>query len=426
MKAIVDCNSFYCSCERLFKPHLDQKPVVVLSNNDGCIISRTDEAKALGVGMTGPYFKAKNIIEQNGVTVFSSNYNLYGDLSWRVMKTLKEMIGDENVEVYSVDEAFLNLEQFSNSNLDLLALNIRTTVEQWTGIKVSVGVAPTKTLAKLANYMAKKNKSATNCVTVLDTKQKIIQALKITEVKNLWGVGRQYADKLKGYNIHTAWDLYNMSEEWVHSYLGGVVGVRLIKELHGETAIFMEKELVNKKMIATTRMFGTPVTELNDIKEAVATYTSRAAEKLRRQQSAANVINVFVVPKEESKAPHFRHGPTIGTHTILPTPTVITQDLIKPALRMAERIYEKGRSYKKAGVILSGLVPDTSIQANLFEPPAKNMGRFLMEMMDNINFSMRDDMVKCASSGTKRNWKMRQDFHSPRYTTRWEELYEVH
>jgi len=426
MKAIVDCNSFYCSCERLFKPQLDQKPVVVLSNNDGCIISRSDEARALGVGMAGPYFKAKNIIEQNGVTVFSSNYNLYGDLSWRVMKTLKEMVGDENVEVYSVDEAFLNLEQFTSSNLDHLALNIRNIVELWTGIKVSVGVAPTKTLAKLANYMAKKNKSATNCVTVLDTKQKIIQALKITDVENLWGVGRQYADKLKNYNIYTAWDLYNMPEEWAHRYLGGVVGTRLIRELHGETAIFMEKELVNKKMIATTRMFGTPVTELNDIKEAVATYTSRAAEKLRRQQSAASVINVFVVPKEESKLPHFRHGPTIGTHTILPTPTVITQDLIKPALKMAERIYEKGRSYKKAGVILSGLVPDTSIQANLFEPPVKNMGRFLMEMMDNINFSMRDDMVKFASSGTKRNWKMRQDFHSPRYTTRWEELYEVH
>ena len=207
MKAIVDCNSFYCSCERLFKPHLDQKPVVVLSNNDGCIISRSDEAKALGVGMAGPYFKAKDIIEKNGVAVFSSNYNLYGDLSRRVMTTLKEMAGDANVEVYSVDEAFLNLEAFANSDLDLLALNIRTTVEQWTGIKVSVGVGPTKTLAKLANHLAKENKAATHCVTVLDTQKKIVQALKITDVKDLWGVGRQYADRLKSYNINTAWDL---------------------------------------------------------------------------------------------------------------------------------------------------------------------------------------------------------------------------
>jgi DNA polymerase V len=425
MKAIVDCNSFYCSCERLFKPHLDHKPVVVLSNNDGCIISRTDEAKALGVGMAGPYFKEKHVIVQNNVSVFSSNYNLYGDLSWRVMKTLKEMVGENNVEVYSVDEAFLNLDQFVNTNLDQLAIDIRQTVEQWTGIKVSVGIAATKTLAKMANNMAKKNKTVTNCVMVLDTDEKIIGALKHFKVESLWGVGRQYAEKLRQVNINTAWDLYNMSEEWVRGYLGGVTGVRLIKELHGEKAILMEKELVNKKMIATTRMFGTPVTNLNDIKEAIATYTSRAAEKLRRQQSAASIINVFVVPKEEAKSTNFRHGPTIGTHTILSTPTVLTQDLIKPALKMAERIYEEGRSYKKAGVILSGLVPDTSIQANLFEPPAKNIGRFLMEMMDNINFSMRDDVVKFASSGTNRNWKMRQEFHSPRYTTRWEELYEV-
>ena len=426
MKAIVDCNSFYCSCERLFKPQLDYKPVVVLSNNDGCIISRTDEAKALGVGMAGPYFKAKDIIEQNSVSVFSSNYNLYGDLSRRVMQTLKEMIGENNVEVYSVDEAFLSLGEFANSNSDQLAMDIRKTVEQWTGIKVSVGVAPTKTLAKLANYLAKKDKAITDCITVLDTQQKIIEALKITDVKELWGVGRQYADKLKSFGICTAWDLYNLSEEWVRSYLGGVVGVRLIKELHGEESIIMEKELVNKKMITTTRMFGAPVASLNDIKEAVATYTSRAAEKLRRQQSAASVINVFVVPKEPSQTGRFRHGPSIGSHIILSTPSALTQDLIKPALQIAERIYEQGRSYKKAGVILSGLVPDNAIQANLFEPPSKNLGRYLMEMMDNINFSMRNDVVKFASSGTKRNWKMRQEFHSPRYTTRWEELYEVH
>jgi DNA polymerase V len=426
MKAIVDCNSFYCSCERLFKPQLDYKPVVVLSNNDGCIISRTDEAKALGVGMAGPYFKAKDIIEQNSVSVFSSNYNLYGDLSRRVMQTLKEMMGENNVEVYSVDEAFLSLGEFANSNSDQLAMEIRTTVEQWTGIKVSVGVAPTKTLAKLANYLAKKDKAITDCITVLDTQQKIIEALKITDVKELWGVGRQYADKLKSFGICTAWDLYNLSEEWVRSYLGGVVGVRLIKELHGEESIIMEKELVNKKMITTTRMFGAPVASLNDIKEAVATYTSRAAEKLRRQQSAASVINVFVVPKEPSQTGRFRHGPSIGSHIILSTPSALTQDLIKPALQIAERIYEQGRSYKKAGVILSGLVPDNAIQANLFEPPSKNLGRYLMEMMDNINFSMRNDVVKFASSGTTRNWKMRQEFHSPRYTTRWEELYEVH
>jgi DNA polymerase V len=425
MKAIVDCNSFYCSCERLFKPRLDDLPVVVLSNNDGCIISRTDEAKALGVGMAGPYFKARDIIEQNGVTVFSSNYNLYGNMSWRVMETLREMVGEDNVEVYSVDEAFVSLDEFSNTDLDRLALDLRERIELWTGIKVSVGVGPTKTLAKLANSLAKANKERTQCVTVLNTTEKIITALKAAKVKDLWGVGRQFAEKLNAYQIHTAWDLYNMSEEWMRKQVGGVVGMRLLRELHGEEAIFMGRELVNKKMIATTRMFGAPVTELNDIKEAIATYTARAAEKLRRQHSAATVINVFVVPKEEKTSGSFSHGPSVSTHTILASPTVLTQELIKPAMKMAERIYRPGMLYKKAGVILSGLVPDTSIQANLFDPPAKNVGRFLMDMMDNINFSMRNDIVKFASSGTARNWKMRQEYHSPRYTTRWEELYEV-
>jgi DNA polymerase V len=424
MKAIVDCNSFYCSCERVFKPQLEGKPVVVLSNNDGCIISRTDEAKRLGVGMAGPYFQAKEIIESNNVAVFSSNYNLYGDMSRRVMETLKYLVGENNVEVYSVDEAFLDLNSFNNNFFDP-AMSIRTTVEQWTGVAVSVGVAPTKTLAKLANNMAKKDKETSQCVTVLDTKEKIAEALKKTKVKDLWGVGNQFANKLNSFGITTAWDIYNLSEEWMRRYLGGVIGVRLLKELHGEESILMDKELVNKKMITTTRMFGSPVTELSDIKEALATYTARAAEKLRRQHSAASVINVFVVPKEESKTNTFSHGQMVGTHTILPSPTVLTHELIKPAMKMAERIYQQGRSYKKAGVILSGLVPDTSIQANLFEPPSKSIGRFLMEMMDNINFSMRDDMVKFASTGTKRNWKMRQEFHSPRYTTRWEELYKV-
>jgi DNA polymerase V len=424
MKAIVDCNSFYCSCERVFKPYLSKKPVVVLSNNDGCIISRTDEAKELGIGMAGPYFKAKNIIESNNVAVFSSNYNLYGDMSMRVMETLKYLVGEDNVEVYSVDEAFLDVDECNNDLFDS-AMSIRKIVEQWTGIAVSVGVAATKTLAKLANHIAKKDKQATQCVTVLDTREKITEALKTTKVKDLWGVGGQFAAKLNSFGITTAWDLYNLSEKWVRTYLGGVVGVRLLKELHGEESILMEKELINKKMITTTRMFGSPVTELSDIKEALATYTTRAAEKLRRQHSAASVINVFVVPKEKSKVNAFSHGPMIGTHTILPGPTVLTHELIKPAMKMAERIYQPGTSYKKAGVILSGLVPDTSIQANLFEPPSKSIGRFLMETMDNINFSMRDDIVKFASTGIKRNWKMRQEFHSPRYTTRWEELYKV-
>lgn len=424
MKAIVDCNSFYCSCEKVFKPELYNQPVVVLSNNDGCIISRNDEAKQLGINMTGPYFMARPLIEANNVAVFSSNYNLYGDMSWRVMEVLKQAVGEDNVEVYSVDEAFLHLEDFTLDQLQKLSEDIRDTIDQWTGIKVSIGVAPTKTLSKLANKIAKKNKQDTNCVYLLETEDKIRDALKDTMVGDIWGIGGRYAAKLEQLGILTAWDVRNLTEEWARKHLGGVVGVRLIKELRGEHAIEMKDELETKKMIATTRMFGSTVTDLNDIKEAVATYAARAAEKLRRQSGAASMISTFLVSQEKVDGPRFKHGPTMSAYTTLPMPTAITNELIKPAVQMAEQLFQPGKKYKKAGVILSGIVPDDSIQGNLFEP-GKSLGRCLMEMIDNINFSMRDDKVKFASSGTKRNWKMRQEYHSPRYTTRWDELREV-
>jgi DNA polymerase V len=426
MKAIIDCNSFYCSCERVFLPHLDHKPVVVLSNNDGCIISRSDEAKKLGVEMAGPYFKAKPLIEQYGVATFSSNYNLYGDLSWRVMETLRIMLGKDNVEVYSVDEAFLDLDEFADKDLQQVALNIRETVEMWTGIKVSIGVAPTKVLSKVANHLAKKNKIATQCVVVLDTKEKIAKALQDTPIGEVWGVGRQYAEKLRDMNaVFTAFDLTKKTEEWAHKNLGGVVGKRLVKELKGEPSSEMKEELVVKKMIATTRMFGSPVKNIGDIKEAIATYTSRAAEKLRRQQSAASIINVFVVPKEQSHNTYFRHGPSVGSYVTLPVATSATNELIKPAVQLVDKLYEQGRTYKKAGVMLSGLVPDATIQGNLFLPEATNGNRLLMNTVDNVNFAMRDDIIKFAASGTNRDWKMRQELRSPRYTTRWEEMYVV-
>lgn len=425
MKAIVDCNNFYCSCERLFKPHLDNKPVVVLSNNDGCIISRSDEAKKLGVEMAGPYFMAKPLIKKHDVAVFSSNYNLYGDLSWRVMETLRTMLGKKNVEVYSVDEAFLDLNIFPPEDLPAVAKEIRETVEQWTGIKVSVGVAPTKVLAKLANRLSKKNKEQTNCVMVLDTEEKIIEALRKTPVGDIWGVGYQYAQKLKEFwCIYDALQLRNVSEEFAKTNLGGVVGARLIRELKGIPSKEMEDELVSKKMIATTRMFGSPVGDINDIKEAVATYTSRAAEKLRRQHSAAKIINVFVVSKEENHSVNFR-GATHSNHTTLPTATSFTNELIKPAVALVDSLYEEGKLYKKAGVVLSGIVPDMSIQGNLFLSENKNCERKLMDMIDNVNFSQRDDVLKFASSGTTRDWKMRQELRSGRYTTRWDEIYEI-
>lgn len=423
--AIVDCNSFYCSCERVFRPDLQHKPVVVLSNNDGCVISRSDEAKTLGVDMAVPYFKARYLIEKYGVATFSSNYNLYGDMSHRVMDTLRILAGDKNVEVYSVDESFLDVSTVDEDLLENYALQMREMIEQWTGVSVSVGIAPTKTLAKIANHIAKKDKAKTKCVATLIDQDEIRNVLKATSVKGIWGVGRAYAEKLIALGIDTAWDLCNMPEDWIRKHMGGVVGVRLVKELKGIPCIDMEPELVTKKMIATTRMFGKNVTELSEIKEAIATYVSRAAEKLRRQNCAASALSIFIVAKEESHSADFNRGATLSTHTILSSATSSTDELIGPAMQLADEIFVAGREYKKAGVMLSGIVPDCSIQSNLFMPVTQNNKRFLMDTLDNLNFSMRDDVVKFASSGLTRDWKMRREFRSPRYTSRWNELREV-
>ncbi len=422
MKAIVDCNSFYAACERLFKPALHGKPVVVLSNNDGCIVSRTDEAKALGIKMAGPYYEAKDILAQHNVHVFSSNYHLYGDISWRVMETLRALA--PQVEVYSVDESFLDLTGIDETNLHEYALFLKHTVEEWTGIPVSVGIAPTKVLSKVANKLAKRDKLGTRGVSLLLDARQQMEALQATPVHDVWGVGFKSAEKLGWLGIKDAWQLRNMSEEWARKNLGGVVGVRLIKELRGDPCIEMKEQLDTKKMIATTRMFGKPVYELNELKEAVATYVSRAAEKLRRQHGAAGAISVFAVTNDPS--PTYDYAPkTRSRYVTLPIATSFTNILLGYALPLVDALYQKGSKYLKAGVILSDIVPDNAIQFNLFEP-AENAGLVgLMKMIDNLNFSMRDDVIKFAASGTQRNWKMRQEMRSPRYTTRWEEMKAV-
>ncbi|HEX2683714.1 MAG TPA: Y-family DNA polymerase [Ferruginibacter sp.] len=422
MKAIIDCNSFYCACERVFEPALRDKPVVVLSNNDGCIISRTDEAKALGIKMAGPYYEAKDILEKHQVAVFSSNYYLYGDMSWRVMETLRFLC--RHVEVYSVDEAFADLDEQNETALWDRGLTIRNTVEQWTGVPVSVGIAPTKTLAKVANHLAKKNKRATQGTVTLLTPEAIKQALEKTPVQEVWGVGSRSTEKLKWFGIDTAWKLRNMSEDWAHTNLGGVVGTRLIKELRGEPCIEMKDPLTKKKMIATTRMFGKPVYEKKDIQEAIATYITRAAEKLRRQNCAANTISVFVVSNNYSKSYEYKPA-TSSTYTILPFATAVTNILIAHAMPLVDVLYRSGNKYLKAGVILSGIVPDNAVQGNLFEGSIHPKEKTLMNMIDNVNFGMRNDIIKFARSGTARDWKMRQEHRSKRHTTRWDELYEV-
>ncbi|MFZ9214776.1 MAG: Y-family DNA polymerase, partial [Sediminibacterium sp.] len=409
MIGIVDCNSFYCACERLFKPDLLHKPVVVLSNNDGCIISRSDEAKAVGIEMGSPYFMQKNDLKKNGVITFSSNYHLYGDLSWRVMETLRTMLPEGCVEVYSVDESFIDLAHIEPNALSSFTVSLKNIIEQWTGISVSIGVAPTKALSKVANRLAKKNKQITGCVLILNTDKKITQALQKTPIADVWGIGYQYAKKLSNYGINTAYDLTLRTENWAHQELGGVVGARLFRELKGFPCIDMQSERVTKHMIATTRMFGNPVTTLHELEEAVATYTARAAEKLRRQHAAARGITVLIVPKQEVKGSYYRHGPTKSGAVRLPLATALTNELVKAALELVRSLFEAGKTYKKAGIILSDIVPETVIQGNLFaQAPDNTKGRALMEAIDNINFSMRGDILKFAASGTTRNWKMRQ------------------
>ena len=422
MKAIVDCNSFYASCERLFKPSLNGKPVVVLSNNDGCIVSRTDEAKALGIQMAGPYYQNKEEILKNNVAVFSSNYHLYGDMSKRVMETLRLL--SPGVEVYSVDESFLDLTGIDETKLYDYSLFVKHTTELWTGIPVSVGVAPSKVLSKLANRLAKQDKKGTRGVVVLQTAEQQMDALQRTAVEDIWGVGNAGSKKLRMFNINTAWDLRNMSEEWARKNLGGIVGVRLIKELKGIPCIEMKDPLTTKKMIATTRMFGKPVFELKELKEAVATYIARAAEKLRRQSGAAGAVSVFLVNNDNRNYNEYIPS-SRSAYIILPYATYLTNVIIAHVMPLVEAMYNKGSKYIKAGVVLSNIVPCDMVQYNLFEAPDTANAKKLMHMIDNINFSMSSDILKFAAAGTKKNWKMRQEMRSKRFTTKWDELFLV-
>ncbi len=423
MKAIVDCNSFYAACERVFCPSLHGKPVVVLSNNDGCIVSRTDEAKALGIQMAGPYFQSKELIQKNNVRVFSSNYHLYGDMSKRVMETLRMLT--PSIEVYSVDEAFIDLDGIDEKNLFNYAHYIKHTTELWTGIPVSIGIGATKVLCKVANKLAKKNKKKTGGVIILQTIEEQMEALINTPVEDIWGIGNAHARKLRMFNINNAWELRNMNEGWVQKNLGGITGVRLVKELKGMNCMDMKEPLISKKMIATTRMFGKPILELKELKEAVATYISRAAEKLRRQNGVAGSLIVFVVKRGESNFNISYEPSTQSAYINLSIATDATNVLIAQAMLLVEKLYTTERKYIKAGVVLGNIQPNYTVQYNLFESRENNKERKLMKIIDNINFGIEADIVKFASAGTKRNWKMRQEMRSKRFTTKWEELFIV-
>jgi DNA polymerase V len=424
MKGIVDCNSFYCSCERLFQPQLLHAPIVVLSNNDGCIVSRSDEAKKLGIHMAVPYFQARTIIEQNKVHAFSSNYHLYGDISWRVMETMRHFLPPGSVEVYSVDEAFIDLTHIAPEALHSFCVDLKKHIETWTGISVSIGAGPNKVLSKVANRLAKKDKQTTGCVVVLDTMKKVQSALQRTPIEDVWGIGFQYSQKLKTYGIHTAYALSLKDLSWGKRFLGGIVGIKLIRELKGIVTHSMQAPRTEKKMIATTRMFGRDVSDFQEIEEAIATYATRACEKLRRQHSATKGVSVFLLKKApiNTALDHYHRGEQVSGYTELDTPSQLTPDIIKAAITIAKRIYEPGVLYKKAGIILSGFVPENALQTNLFSPPQTHKQKKLMNVIDNMNAAYRNDILKFGASGTQKNWKMRSEKRSKRFTTRWEEL----
>ena len=424
MQAIVDCNSFYCACERLFQPQLQHAPVVVLSNNDGCIVSRSDEAKQLGINMAIPYFQAKELIEKNKVHAFSSNYHLYGDLSWRVMETMRQLVPPGCVEVYSVDEAFINLDHIASDQLQDYCVSLKKKIETWTGISVSIGVGPNKVLSKVANRLAKKSKLLTGCVVILNDTKKIQAALQSTPIDDVWGIGYSYSEKLKTYGINTAYALSIKDLSWGKRFLGGVPGMKLIRELKGMHSHDMQAPRTSKKMIATTRMFGRTVSEWQEIEEALATYATRTAEKLRRQHSAAYGVSVFLLKKTppQTDISHYHHGRQVSGYVKLDNPSNLTPDIIKAVVAIGKSLYEQGELYKKAGVILSDFVPDNALQTNLFVAPKDQNRKKLMNVIDNMNAAFRDDILKFATSGTQKNWKMRSERRSKRYTTRWEEL----
>lgn len=417
MFALVDCNNFYVSCERVFNPALNGKPVIVLSNNDGCVISRSNEAKQLGIKMGEPAFKIEDFLRRNGVTVFSSNYALYGDLSQRVMHTLGEF--SPEVEIYSIDEAFLNLAGI-NENPEEYARQIHETVFRNTGIPVSVGIGPTKVLAKTANHYAKKNPENRG-VLVLDEPSKITAALRQFEIGEVWGIGSQYAALLKSVNIRNAWEFTQLSDAWVRKRLT-VVGLRIKKELEGVSCLDLELIAPAKKVICTSRSFGNLQTEVEPLREAVATFADRCAYKLRKQKSCANLLTVFIHtngfnPDEPQYAKNFTCK--------LPTATNSSMILIKYALAALEAIYQGGYRYKKAGVLVAEIVPQDQVQGSLFDRTDYVKHAAIMQTIDRINSKYGRNTLKVAVQGSGSTWKLRQEKLSPCFTTRWSDIITV-
>jgi DNA polymerase V len=414
MFALIDCNNFYVSCERVFNPKPEGKPVVVLSNNDGCIIARSDEAKRLGLKMAEPAFLKSKFLKENNVQIYSSNYTLYGDMSERVTQTLSHFVPE--IEIYSIDEAFLNLTGFSG-NLEILSKQIVQQVKQHTGIPISIGIGPTKTLAKIANKAAK----LSGGTFILQNDRHRDSIVRNTPIEMVWGIGRQYAKMLQKKKVKTAYDFTLLDDNWLRAKMK-VIGLRIKRELLGEPCIQLELITPSKKAIATTRAFGKKTPDLVLIKEAVSTYAVRCAEKMRRQNSVANLLTVFIhTDPFNPLEPQINRSKTIS----LPVATNNNIELVKYSLLCLNAIFSPGFNYKKAGVIVDGLQSENQVQSNLFDLADRKRYRDLLRTIDKLNYEFGRDKVKLAVQGNGEKWKLRQEKLSKRYTTNWKEIIEV-
>ncbi|MCB1582914.1 MAG: Y-family DNA polymerase [Marinicella sp.] len=413
--ALCDVNSFYVSCERIFRPDLNHKPVVVLSNNDGCVISISEEAKALGIPMAVPFHEVKAIVNKHQINWFSSNYCLYGDMSQRFNQLLKQHC--DRVVSYSVDESFMLFEGYQE-NFRTIGLKIKTHLQNTLSLPVCVGFAPTKTLAKLANHVAKKNKKASHGVVDMTVESTRHYWLKQITVDKIWGVGRQLSKALIQQNIHTAWDLHQADPATLRRQFS-VNMERLILELRGTACLQFDDVPASKKSILNSRSFGHTINDIQDLKEALAYHVSRCCEKLRNQGSLARVVSLFLYANKKDRDYLYRPSLTLN----LPEPTDDTGTFIQAIEAGLQQIFRPHLGYKKAGIMLNDLVPKTCYQPDLFSPVKTRPA--LMQCMDDINLKYGKDSLKFASLGFAEKWAMRANAKSPNYTTRWSDIIKI-
>lgn len=414
--ALVDCNSFYVSCERLFNPKIRKKPVIVLSNNDGCIISRSNEAKALGIKMGEPYFKAKDIIIKNKVEVFSSNYSLYGDLSRRVMRTLKKF--GSPIEIYSIDEAFLDLSNFPDNQIESIGKEIKATVLQWTGIPTSIGIAQTKTLSKIANHIAKKKLSGVANLIGVENIDPILEKIDINDV---WGVGKQLTKFYKKNGIYNAKQLKNKSNTWIKKN-SNVLSSRTALELRGISCIHLETTTTKRKSCVVSRSFGKRVETFCELKEAVVNYCLNASEKIRSDSLVAKTITVFIRTSPFQKNfGYYSNSKTID----FAISTNNSIEIVKTAVSILENIFKNGYQYQKAGVMLTGL-SNANQKTNLFSSEKDEKISTLMRSMDNTNFKYGRSALSLASAGVQKKWNMRRNHSSKIDTANFYNLPKIH